>query len=1123
MTSKRICKTILKGRTFLFGKKRPFLALAIAIGFWLPAVAAAESLSGGPLLLLPDDIQFMGKSNLHNIWSQPGEGYIELSGGKAGDPLTQIHVPATAEYDVWTRTEIHPSKATPPRYRLVIDGSPVQSESGNGDTKGWKWEKVDHRTLSEGNHIVALQSVVPWAHVGAILFAPSDVDPERIPMAQLLSYRIVPEPIPTPESQPLAPEVQTDGGKEVAVIESASARLAFYEIQDGAGNTRIVRTVSTKEDNVWKKIPFNAAAESLQLLSSPTATIDTHTFIPSWEEARPFEFAIDGLTYRAADETNPFAVGSSISLQAVSAKSADAGKVTVEYRGDGGVTATGLWSLDGSVEKLEVTLTVPQAGFYSLAFSPFQAWKREDVQNVQLPPLFQKQRIPLTPVTINSAGAPQAMALVQVQSSEAAGPVVYIAAADPAGMPFVWSSRDNSPYALGLLNDTFHIQPTVFSPVLGLPGSKMAAGATLHASFDALALPGDWKKGIAAGYDQIFKVRDYRQPTVSLTEAALNMIDLLKDDDHSGWSARLKGPYNIESYETATQASPLTYFSVAMLTQDENFYRLRALPTLEFTLSRKSPHYSNALPKGDATTYVTSEATRLVYPGGAFGATYWDGVSEMTQGLNPWMADLALLNGKASISAAHSIPYWTELLGVYRLHPTPENLQDVETACDAWLQSDLYSKQNQVLGEMPFYNFGNYPYWWPLLDLYDATGDKKYLEAAQEGAYYTVAGLWSHPSIPDGSVTINPGGSYPNSEFTFWKGAEKFRLGIPRKPNDTPEHSADAWQVAELGLGLRLYAKTNDPIFLTAARNAIIGRFANYPGYYVDGFNDIMMSPRYPYQGPDVTELYYHHIPAHLAFTLDYLFAEAEQVSGGNITFPWVRQQGYVWFTNREFGSGPGRVYGDTDMRPWLDRTAFSIGEPQFNYFGALGKGRFDIVVVNSSKAQGTGHLNLDPSRTGVLLGSPYQLLVNGVSAETGPVASQLGFTLPGNTVAVFRFQSTKADGLPPASPLQAKPLASPMPDGKEILHAFRIRSPFGKDSLYAFLAGEIERGSTVSLTRDGDSAPSLTCTEPPYEFTIYPISMDQDISFSLTVKHADGTQFQTGSFLLEGDKAAHP
>src|SRR5690606_25524608 len=154
-----------------------------------------------------------------------------------------------------------------------------------------------------------------------------------------------------------------------------------------------------------------------------------------------------------------------------------------------------------------------------------------------------------------------------------------------------------------------------------------------------------------------------------------------------------------------------------------------------------------------------------------------------------------------------------------------------------------------------------------------------------------------------------------------WKGDTLYRLGKPRQKGDVTEKKVPNWLVSNVGLGfeqpstykgngngrfimqmgwsahfLRLAQYTGDETFETYARNAVIGRWVNYPGYYATGFTDLLLNPQSPYEGPDVTGIYYHHIAPHLAWTIDYLVSDAFLQSDGKITFPAERQYGYAYF-----------------------------------------------------------------------------------------------------------------------------------------------------------------------------------------------------------------------------------
>src|SRR5690606_22160580 len=110
--------------------------------------------------------------------------------------------------------------------------------------------------------------------------------------------------------------------------------------------------------------------------------------------------------------------------------------------------------------------------------------------------------------------------------------------------------------------------------------------------------------------------------------------------------------------------------------------------------------------------------------------------------------------------------------------------------------------------------------------------------------------------------------------------------------------------------------------------------------------------PRYPYDGPDVTSIYYHHIPCHLLFTLDWLVTDAQVRSNGAIRFPYGKQQGYVWFVNRVFG-GPtmlGEVFGDKGVRLMLDRERVAVGDKAINHLVGRSAERVWVILTNDAK-----------------------------------------------------------------------------------------------------------------------------------------------------------------------------
>ncbi len=749
---------------------------------------------------------------------------------------------------------------------------------------------------------------------------------------------------------------------------------------------------------------------------------------------------------------------------------------------------------------------------------------------------------------------PQPLVLVQVQMGGM--PVTFGLAADASKITPDWPTPNNAQYGFSLLNEMGDSQPVLFAPILGQPDSKFKAGESKTVSWNILFQPGDWREALATASDQLFRVRDYRRSYgTSLTEAAFNIIDLLKNDDACGWNARLKGFWQIESPETVSQPSPLSLISAAILTRDEEFYRTRALPSMEFVLSRAKPHFAAEFPKVGgqitpaalqlAAVYATPKALAITVPSTFFGTSYWQGADALLGGKNTWVRDMAFdETGKIRTASTYSsLPSWSDLMAAYRLDPTSDRLEAVKRACAAFLKKEVYGKKTAEVAIESFANVSFYPYWWDLLDLYEVTQDKTYLDAAEYCAYFTIAQTFVTPQPGDGDIEVNNLKAFSDPFMMWWKNDVKYRLGWPPTAENFPARKAPAWAVSRVGLSLeqpttyfnggketgyrnilisswapnllRLAGYTHNPLFQTYARNAAIGRFANYPGYYLHNYTDLTQQADFPYKGPDITDIYYHHIGAHLAFVIDYLVTEAWQRSQGAITFPWTKQQGYVWFSNRIYGDLPGKIYDQPEMSLWIARGLVQVGSDQINYLTARGKDSWSIIALNESNEPVTASLTINTQKTGAHLDQGYTQIVDGKSAKVStPFTNSISVSPKGITVLTFPAEKTVSAPSQNSAPLTAKPEKRELGGDWGTLHAFRIRSPFGKDSLYIVLTGHPQAGAKAELMLE-NSAEKQSLNSFPYEFSVYPWPQDKDASFRLKLTSTSGAETLTDPIVL--------
>src|SRR5205814_8035254 len=89
---------------------------------------------------------------------------------------------------------------------------------------------------------------------------------------------------------------------------------------------------------------------------------------------------------------------------------------------------------------------------------------------------------------------------------------------------------------------------------------------------------------------------------------------------------------------TVSQVSPLTYFSLYLLTGDEDLYRRFARPSLEYLLSRNGPHFAAEREIWD--NYYKHQP--MHGPGPFFGASTFAAAFAMTEGTGAAFGGLCL-------------------------------------------------------------------------------------------------------------------------------------------------------------------------------------------------------------------------------------------------------------------------------------------------------------------------------------------------------------------------------------------------------------------------------------------------------------------------------------------------
>lgn len=1072
-------------------------------------------------LVEAEDFQFKGGWQVEQT---AGRTILRVFSGKvaAADALTVININRAGNYAVWVRSPDYPADKPGTRlFSLYVNEQAMPQESGQHGKDGYHWEKAGTAVLESGENVLRLKDTRRnFGRCDAILLTNTGADPNNQDLKPVKAV-IVKKDAASTSPMTNDPVVVQKNAHVIAAITNEKIGLRFVE----NANKKIVAITDIRKDNEWITPDVTHESNRIFLLNADDPQINFGSFFPSWKGSLgSSSFTSKGKTYAVQEPSqllNPFLAGRLNLCEATAVQQMNDHALAVNYRTADGQIIKGIWQLSAGAQHLQLTLEYApsQSGYYSFVVTAFQGIDPASVTNIQLPPMFQYQRLPEGPTMLISAMMPQPLAIMENKVLSA-----FVTAA-PSTYPLDWAQSYTSRAGFSIRNERNAVQPVAFAPVLGLDDSKVAAGQSIRRSFVIGAAAAPWQDALAYISDSIFRVTDYRrQEKVSLTEAAFNIIDLIRNDSASGWAPALKGFYDIEAdpkiRPTVVQAAPLAVVSAAVIGKDEALYVSRALPTIEYTLSRSGFRWAN----GIAGTLFNKDKKSLVLSpfNSQFTTAYYEGLYQLLQEANPWLKNIALPDNAVRAAKGYSVnvPAWSQELAAYRLTKDQKWLNAARRDADTFLAKEVYGRHTQPLSKQPFYNTSFYANWWDLPDLYDVTRDSVYLRAAEAAAFHTLAGVRTYPLAEDKMQTIHPGNIYDGNTTMWWKGGEKYRLGFPRQKNDAPEKQVPQWLVSPVGLGfeqpftyfdpgklvrpvfmsswaphlLRLSGSHYGKLFGTYARNAVIGRFTNYPGYYGTGYTDITMQPDFPYKGPDVSSIYYHHIPPHLAFTLDFIITSAMQRSAGQVHFPYGKQDGFVWFNNRIFGGGKGKIFDDKDVSLWMKKGLAQLDNPAVNYVTAISEKYFWIILMNEASETQTCNIT--------------------IGNEVPVAGSVMGTSYPGSTKA-GRHVTLDAKGFAaiafPLSGKQSNRKIAPLKNGMQVIdfgpgigkfYAFRIRSPFGWDSVYGYFESIESEGATASVTINHTEETKNTY---PYEWSYHPLNMKESAAIKIQVKTKSG------------------
>jgi hypothetical protein len=510
-------------------------------------------------------------------------------------------------------------------------------------------------------------------------------------------------------------------------------------------------------------------------------------------------------------------------------------------------------------------------------------------------------------------------------------------------------------------------QPVIFAPLMGGADSKMKPGDARATTVHYVLRAGDWKGVYRRIAQRLYGNTDPRDNTGtgSLNRTLERIVDFLANrngQNYAMWHDEQKYyDYANDLPGSFKPFSPLFGLSLALAFDDEDFYRARVRPQVEFALSRNTNYFAPYDIEKD-TAMISVVNRRLGTP--YLGYTQLVSLHGMYQNRNH-----ALLHYVGEKGAARAV--FPELLAKYSVTKAPADLDAALRDAKADLAAEPSGTRDHFMDWLDI---------WEASGETPATRDPSFLNAAAERAYGKVISTFTlAPAVPDADATFDKGGFAPVHAHSVGR---HIRWGFPKPLGyPTPEQTVPAWRGALNGLQglgpyraefwmdnhahlMRIGALTGDDFLRAIARWGMVGRFAHYPGDNRSAVSLLVERPGLA-ENPLWKMTHATFNPGHAwefgAAVLDFLVADVFACSQSAIDFPSRSMHG-AQFRVRLYGDRPGRFYNETGIRLWMPKSLAAASSPHIDYISGYGNGNLYFAFVNQAAAAPSSFSTPSPS-----------------------------------------------------------------------------------------------------------------------------------------------------------------
>ncbi|RKN84439.1 copper amine oxidase N-terminal domain-containing protein [Paenibacillus ginsengarvi] len=1025
-------------------------------------------------------------------------------------------------YKVWVRSRDFATNQPGTRFFNVgLNGQMLPQRFGVHGQDGFKWAEAGVVQLQPGTHTLELYDTSGfYARCDAVLLT---ADLQATPPEDYTQLLRLAAPLgPEPESFPAWATTQNEPIHSVT-LENAATRVVFYKVPTASGQV-VQSEVYARYEGDWVKTK-NRSEELGYLVLSADSSSTVSTSQDMYAYKSKFTMANGNVKNYAG--TDLYKAGLFHWFIPTDYEMTPSGGIRLLFN-EPLADFSSLWEMDGDnpAPKVTVQATFHQAGTYSIGAWEGRGFADEQYEFALAPYRVLGKRIAPEAGLMTEQHLFTPMGTLTLNASNAylpGQPVTKGVVAEPSWIPQRWVYGNNGKFGISMRGTGYNPKGSIFAPVLGAADAKFAAGQSYTMQYRVISRVGDWYDSYKFVTQNLFGVHDYRQNVYgTLNDAVFNARKLMMDDELGGWDVHDKAHYNMEGKNATSSANPMQALQEYLLTEDKDILTRRAIPTLANFLTRKELHFNRTPEWGGVDYWQSNDLPKSIgSPISGYNLNVVGGLYEMTRGAVPYLYQYGLDKGKATVTNSYgSIPTFSNNLSLYKYTGDSQYLDKARQQARQYVTDAVHKPQTEPVGWSTFIYISYYPNVASLIDLYEVTHDPADLAAAEEAARWLATMLWV-PGIDgpklNGPVTVNDmtqiraNFHYGNeaSDKFWWHGDEQERLGRP--PGDPGDLSSNylleqqmgqvpGWIPSRVGLGLeqastfgrssniimsswagdmlKLADYTGDPYFADVARNAIVGRFTNYPGYYQNAFMTFQQKPEYPLQGPDYTGIYWHHLPPFLSMLEDFLVNLTQLWSNDYIQFPSLRQQGYAYFNSNQYGHAPGRFFGEQEMWLWLDEHIVETDNVQIDWLAARKDGVLGIALMNEGDASVT---------TSVYLGSkvPGGSEFNGTAELYAPDGSMTGVSVTGG-----EFEATI-----PAKSMKGAVLRIP-----------GVRKPAFAQMTYA-LDGQPQLGQTVSEHTYGKAMVLQMSPESYYAYVYVTDKPDHTQSASLIYRIGEGAE----------------